>query len=480
MTPGVEVLAMFRAAVGAAVCIGTLAGPVSAQAASDVFYNDPDATLKQEIAAYVAMIDQLKTTGQPATVAGTFSFTNAAANSPLFDPYPAMRRTVNATLGNGLCWAVPNGTVVNYASTSTIASPLSDTPATVNHFNAIVDASQTDDVTFGFTGNDLVSQGIPVAPVSGTATPAASYTPDAVTSAWIFNIESHTIGEAISFQPATDVSNRLLGVARDVDILAYSIWEHTYAVLGQEPDDIVRLEATFGLFGSLPVLAVWYGEGYFLVDGTNGLVSGPYLDGTPYNAVELLLNHNEYIPGTQSLVLRAATGCEDSGEGPGWKDTPPPGINPNGPVGPVNPPNTNPSPTGPAVPGGPPGWPPAWVDPKPNDYWSPGRLTHPVPATFPPGTFYPGIPGRPTQWDCVPTSNGGTSCTSIEIVCVGNTTECYARQVTCHFDPTTTPPGTGTPPTPPEFPRWPEPADGTGPADDGQTSGNDCLDRWYY
>ena len=53
------------------------------------------------------------------------------------------------------------------------------------------------------------------------------------------------------------------------------------------------------------------------------------------------------------------------------------------------------------------------------------------------GTFYPGIPGRPTQWDCVQTISGGTSCTTIEIVCVGNTTECYARQVTCYFEPNT-------------------------------------------
>lgn len=334
---------MFRAAVGAAVCIVTLAGPVSAQAASDVFYNDPDATLKQEIAAYVAMIDQLKTTGQPATVAGTFSFTNAAANSPLFDPYPAMRRTVNATLGNGFCWAVPNGTVVNYASTSTIASPLSDTPATINHFNAIVDASQTGDVTFGFTGNDLVSQGIPIQPVSGTPTPATPYVADAATMQWIGGIESHAVGVAATFVDADDVTNRLTGALRDVHHLANSVYTRSVSVWGEEPNDIRFLEVNFGLFGSLPILAVWFDDGYFLMDGTNGIVSGPFLDGVAYDPTELLLLHSEFTPGTGSRVIDAISGCEDNGLAKRWKEGPSPypypvpGTNPNQRV-PVTPP----------------------------------------------------------------------------------------------------------------------------------------------
>ncbi len=450
------------------------ASSLQAQTVSTTYDTEASGTQAQENAAYITMLETFKTTGQPATGSAGFAFTDPATNTALYDPYAAARRTVANAQGLDLCVSVlGTGTAVtNYATGTTVETSLDDPNATTAHTNAIAAAPTSAGVTGGVIGGSLVSIGLPLQPVTGVPAPATPYAPDPGTAAWIAGIEAFAMTTALSFDPADDPERRLLGQPRDSELLAHAIWDESVSTWGVSPDDILMLEAEFGIYGSLPMLVVYFDDSYILVDGTNGIVSGPFADTVPYDPIPLLEGHAEYEPGTGARVVIGETGCETDGSGPRWRREQPSEINPNDPVGPVNPPNTNPSPTGPAIPNGPDRWPPAWVNPKPNKYWDPEKGTHPVPTAFPPGTFYPGIPGRPTQWDCVPASGGGTSCTTIEIVCIDNTTTgCTLRQVTCHFNQSETPPGTGTPPTPPQFPRWPEPAD---------SSENDCYDRWYY
>lgn len=461
------------------------ASSLQAQTVSTTYDTEASGTQAQENAAYITMLETFNTTGQPATGSAGFAFTDPATNTALYDPYAAARRTVANAQGLDLCTSgIGTGTAVaNYATGSTVETSLDDPNATTAHTNAIASAPTSAGVSGGVIGGSLVSIGLPLQPVTGIPAPATPYAPDPGTAAWIAGIEAFAMTTALSFDPADDLERRLLGQPRDSELLAHAIWDESVNTWGVNPDDILLLEAEFGIYGSLPMLVVYFADNYILVDGTNGIVSGPFADTVPYDPIPLLEGHAEYEPGTGARMVIGETGCETDGLGVRWRDKPPPSLRPPSPGSliPASPNQPTPAPTFPHTCGTPPvpcvpiTRRPPGTPSDPKNWWDDPRVWIPAPPPFrtvPPYDYRDDVPGKPTNWDCVPNSDGGETCYTLELHCdaAGN---CYYRQVTCKFDnpghqdqPVRVP---GNPSSP--YDSWPEPLS---PDDDG------CEDRWLY
>jgi len=70
--------------------------------------------------------------------------------------------------------------------------------------------------------------------------------------------------------------------------------------------------ALFGTHGQLPIVVGTFGEGYVLVDATNGAVDGPYEFASVIDPVPLLLGHTPtYVSGSGVDVVDGE-GCEQT------------------------------------------------------------------------------------------------------------------------------------------------------------------------
>jgi len=190
-----------------------------------------------------------------------------------------------------------------------------------------------------------------------------------------------------------------------------------------------RVDASFGVFGSLPLVGVTFDDAFVLLDATDGTLDGPFGLESPLDATVLLASHSGYTSGT-TVRYHNVNGCGAVAR-PRWRPTAPPG-------GPFTPrpaaPNLPPPPI--VIPGVPPGYPTLPLDPS--------------------------IPGWWTDWACSTTPGPGpwaATCTCysygryddpgggshwVRRKCVGN--------FPCNAGPVGTPPG--------QFPAVPEP-DGT-------------------
>jgi hypothetical protein len=251
---------------------------------------------------------------------------------------------------------------------------------------------------------------------------------------------------------------------------------HHAATLGDTPDDVQVLAAAFGRFGALPVLAVWFDEGYILIDGTNGAAAGPYADGVAYDPTELLLAHGVYQPGTGAIMVDLETGCESSGLAKRWRTNPPaaplnprPGFFPSGPwVSPPDPvlPTPNHFPT----------WPLTVPAARPPDY--------PPVVGPPPGPATPnqnrGRDGWPTDWSCTtPAADGSEVCGTLETWIDGNG-NIVIRAVVCNLPAGRNPGGTAPNNGPPHLPRDYDSTNPDGMPKNQSPQNDNCEDQWYY
>jgi hypothetical protein len=127
-----------------------------------------------------------------------------------------------------------------------------------------------------------------------------------------------------------------------------------------------RVDAAFGVFGSLPMLGVTFDDAFVLLDATEGAIDGPFDLDSPLDATVLLSQHAAYAPGTAVKYFNAS-GCV-AVTAVQWRSTPPPG-------------------------------------------WTPAPVVPGAPATSPNGR-----PSRWTDWHCSPVSgsaNGGRTCRCI-------------------------------------------------------------------
>lgn len=480
-----------------AACCGCVTGGGAwAQSLPNLYYDEAGGQLKAETAIYTEMVQSLQSTGQPDPRAASFLFSVAGANSPLFDPEFAARRTLSdAKNGDDACQTLAATEVIAYASYGVVATSLDDPSATLNHLAAIDEALAVGTVSLTITGGDLVSEGLPLTKESGGPLPPPVYEADTPITAWMVAIEAHAVQVAASFNPADDVKNRLLGTPRHVDQLAESIWNHSLTAMEDVPDDIIVLRATFGVYGSLPLLAVFAGDTYFLVDGVNGYADGPFKETQPFDATALLAAHAEYVVGSATRVLDRSGLCEATPVAKRWREDRPPGTYTPMPAvmmpcpTPQNPSAICPAPQAPYVAPVPPIlWPTGrceWYPYSAPESGFPGKAcpTAPIPLVPTIDLTNPGIPGNPTNWKCttLPNNIGDPVefCGTIEQVCTPAGI-CIPRLVVCVFDPP--PSRNGTPPNG-DYPPYPAPMDFDTPnsplSNIPVTNPNRCFERFY-
>ena len=300
---------------------------------------------------------------------------------------------------------------------------------------------------FTIENNVLVSEGL--TPSVATTVPGAKQytTVSNATATWISQLGTLSPGWAAQRNFADEGKRQLLGMVSEVDEFQAEI--ESWAGLNGVDLSMYRVDANFGAYGSLPIIVGVYRSGtesgFILIDGINGQIDGPFVNGTAIDPRGLLVMHGDaYVANTGVSVARAKVGgCVARSD----IRTPIPTAPPPGTV------------------------PPGWV---------------------PIGT--PGTPGygKPSSWKCVSGPTGSCTCTAtynyepapgtacptwtppivtvpciikVEVICTSPTwgTPCNG--------------GGGTPaPAPPASPGLAPAVPGTG----NPPMTGPCLESWYY
>ncbi len=69
-----------------------------------------------------------------------------------------------------------------------------------------------------------------------------------------------------------------------------------------------RVDASFGVFGSLPLVGVTFDDAFVLLDATDGALDGPFALASPLDATVLLASHSAYVVGT-TVRYHNIAGC---------------------------------------------------------------------------------------------------------------------------------------------------------------------------
>lgn len=281
---------------------GILAGAVCCATAqpTNLFYDDLDPVTHAEVKTFISMYTHVLTYGEPAPGAEDFTFTRSEANSPLFQPYIAYVRTLAKIKGGGdsqyFGHLVSPADVAAYSSGTVISTSMSEPAPTVNHLSAIVASDDT--VQASVTEGTLSSVGLGVQPVE-SGTPYVSPLDPPEFEAWMGDLASLATNVAGTLDPAMDVKHMLLGQPTNAEQLRASL-DSWLSV--QRPDDIWigshMIHGMFGQFGALPVIIVYYQEGYLLLDGVDGTMVGPFLHDDDVDLLPLLTLRTQYSVGT--------------------------------------------------------------------------------------------------------------------------------------------------------------------------------------
>lgn len=282
---------------------------------------------------------------------GQFGFSNAALNSPLFNPVRAARPTLealnilSATDCDGMAALQPgwgNSTISdafreamkNWKVTTNSATNASGTAI---HIALISSAPSGSGTTWTTQGDLLISEKLPWLAATGANQPP-------------------TIAGNLS-QETTSAIQKLINVAPIIATASAGTTEAQSLVTGEESHAVrfergvaslladgewaagtTRLEATFGAFGSLPIVMVAFTDAFVLLDSVNGSLDGPFAPGSDLDSTALLQSHvDAYQPGTR---VRFATqdGCIVTGASTTRPGTPPAGYIPSTPSPVVTPP----------------------------------------------------------------------------------------------------------------------------------------------
>jgi|GEM_PF-2616536 len=344
-------------------------------------------------------------------------FSNAAMNSPLFNPLAGPRATLErlSLIDDTDCWQwivscrdCPEPVIA--AKRSAIRTVLSggqlqtninaNSAGTLEHITKIIDATtrdDADDINVWIENGVLFSMNLPMDPAINARADEHR----------VSTLEKSTLNTlaaladkcpALCNDAAAAPHQRvalLTGEPTQRDLVAAGI-AALLADAGFTAAPITHLDIVFGVYGSLPALQVDLPAATVLIDTTNGRIAGPYIPGSSIPAAALLAAHSDvFQPGTPVKTYNAL-GCAAPVLAQ-WAPGLPPPATPTGPAFTPKPANPLPRfPTGPAT-------------------W-PG-----VPAPSP--TYNPTLPGWWTTWDCVPTnlpSPGTCTCTSYALYQDGN------------------------------------------------------------
>lgn len=309
----------------------------------------------------------------------TFSFTKAAMNDPLFLPLRGARRTlellnvVDAQACDGLMDLQPGLGDTNVSDAFREAmtlwkfrtDPVANFAGSQAHLALINAAPSTSNVAWGMEGVYLVSTNLPWEPLTGgnqAGQIAANI--DAATLDMIGKLALTAPAIAKASKGVTQAQALITGQKSQADRFEDGVVQY---LADQGADASVwRVDATFGVFGSLPLLGVTFDDAFVLLDATEGVLDGPFDLDSPLDATALLAQHAAYASGTTVRYVNAS-GCIAVAAAR-WRSTPPPG-------------------------------------------WTPAPVVPGAPATSPNGR-----PSRWTDWHCSPISgsaNGGRTCRCI-------------------------------------------------------------------
>ena len=263
----------------------------------------------------------------------------------------------------------------NTVSTDIVNDP--DASATL-----IQAAAADPDAALAIDGSTLQAINLTATTVSGDPVPVSYAAVSDDTLAWISDFTAASTAYAATLDPTDNARRLLLGTPCTVDEMQDWVrrWSATHARLATT----FQLKATFGRYGVIPLVGAYIiepdtGDACLeLVDGISGRVDGPFVSTDPLSADELLASHSQdYIAGSAYKLTSAATDCPIL-------------------AAPYPPPVSHP-----AL--------PTWRAILPG-HWIP----QPPRISDPPGT----VPGRPTLWGCISTTNaaGLTSCTCTRTV----------------------------------------------------------------
>ena len=316
----------------AAVMLGASIAP----AQSSVYYGTIDAADKAQLAQWATHYWARVDAGTLVTP-GTFTFTKAAMNDPLFLPVRGARRTLE-TLGvmgaqacDGLIEIQPGlGDVAVSAAlreamtqwkfrTDAVSNPA----GTQAHFNLINAAPNTSNTVWGMEGSHLVSTNLPWEALTG-ANPAGQI------AASVSTATLHTIGKLTDTAPA--IAKAAAGISQTQALItgqkshADRFEEGVVQFLFDQGSNATawRVDATFGVFGSLPLVGVTFDDAFVLLDATDGTLDGPFGLTSSLDATVLLASHSGYTSGTTVRYVNHS-GCATIAA-PQWRNTPPLGT----------------------------------------------------------------------------------------------------------------------------------------------------------
>ncbi len=295
---------------------GGAASVTHAQPAT-AYYNVP--TAQAEINTWATMYDTLRKTGTPAAGAATFSFSDPAMNTPLFSVLAAAKRTVSAVTGvapcnpvNGTPITEEGGNVTSWMTSNIVATNWAEDPQATS--SLIQSATLDPNATLTVSGTSLQAANLSATAVVGAPIAATYASVGSNTLAWIGDFTVASMAHAATLNTNDNARRLLLGLPRTVD--ESETWTRRWGVEHGKSFGTYQINATFGRFGSLPLIVLAVGMGnqpenfYLLIDGANGYVDGPFVSGTNIDARPLLATHPDaYATGTATSLIRADSGC---------------------------------------------------------------------------------------------------------------------------------------------------------------------------
>ncbi|MCC6323121.1 MAG: hypothetical protein IT438_16985 [Phycisphaerales bacterium] len=384
--------------------------PAAAQ--SSVYYGEVDATLRSELAQWSAYYWNRVDTGAKAKV-GEFAFTNAALNNPLFSPLRGARPTLeqvkvlNSSDCDGLAALQPGwgDTAIAAAFRDAMKDWKFSTDTTTNatgsaiHVALITAAPPEAGATWSSQGNLIISEKLPLVTVGGqNEEPTIATGVSSATQAAINKII--LIGPIIAAASAGTTEAQSLITGEESHATKFERGVRTLLADGGWVGTTWRVDAAFGVFGSLPLVGVTFSDAFVLVDSVNGGVSAAFSLSSSVDATLLLGAHSaQYLIG-QPIRYMTLSGCATDHQAGWWPLMPHP-VSPRPPA----------TPGSTCVPVNPP-WAPPPAPPLCMDSTVPGWMTLPtcvfaaaVPPTPGPGTctcteygHHTGGPGVPIVW----------------------------------------------------------------------------------
>lgn len=301
----------FSASIGLLSCVMPCA-----VAAADVV---PSSTTQAELKAWSAMYWHMMDTGQPATGAASFRFTDPAFNSVLMSPVRGSVRALqrlhggvnnngctptDATQTGGISYTALRPYMVSgKVSTDFVV----DAAASAAHLDEILNGDDTS-FTWSLDGTVLESTDLTASISASQHVAATAATASGVVQGVISRLQPMAIILAAE-QDLSDVrvTDLLTGAPPSHFLYAYEI----QSFLGAENAaiNVAIVEAAFGkYYCSLPMLRVDIENTYVLIDAINGNLIGPFAAGSAYDARPLLQAHSAYS-NADAVEYVAWTGC---------------------------------------------------------------------------------------------------------------------------------------------------------------------------